>query len=197
MSNGSGSELGALAAQARAAELDRRVRAAIALCQMFLVIRIMSVLLGVGLLPPKLPTVTIRLDPSHVAVLPLGWLNQGTALLAIAAVSAIELYLVFRLADRRRLARFAVLLIESAAILGTATALALGAAFAILPLATSAAGTCLLLLNQVRWAFRLQPAGRHLTGRRQGGVFAGYAAPPIDGPKPPQTVGYRARPPHG
>ena len=177
----------------RAVAIDARVGAAIAACQVFLVVRILSVLLGVSLLPLRLPAIVFRLDTTHGVALPLSGLDRGSVLLVVAAASAVELYLVYRLADRLRLARFSVLLIESCAIVITTIALAFGAGFAILPLVTSVGATCLLLLNQVRWAFRLQPTQRSLTGRRQGGTFAGYAAPSLEAPKAPQPVGYKAR----
>jgi len=177
----------------RAAAIDARVRAAIAACQTFLVVRILSVLLGVSLLPARLPAVELRLDATHAVILPLAGLNRGMVLLAVGLVSAVELYLVYRLADRVRLARFGVLLIESLAIVLTTIALAFGAGFALLPLVTAVGATCLLLLNQVRWAFLLQPKQRDLTGYRQGGTFAGYAAPSLETPKAPQRVGYVAR----
>ena len=169
------------------------MRAAIAACQTFLVVRILSVLLGVSLLPARLPAVELRLDATHAVILPLAGLNRGMVLLAVGLVSAVELYLVYRLADRVRLARFGVLLIESLAIVLTTIALAFGAGFALLPLVTAVGATCLLLLNQVRWAFLLQPKQRDLTGYRQGGTFAGYAAPSLETPKAPQRVGYVAR----
>ena len=184
-------------AHSPAAERDRRVVSAVATSQTFLVVRIISVPLGIGLLPPVLPSIFIRLDSSHVAILPISGLNRDVILLAVALLSTIELYLVYRLADRWRIARFGVLLIESFAIVLTACALALGADLAALPLTTSVGATCLLLLNQVRWAFRLHPR-RSLTGHRRGGTFAGYAALPLDAPKAPQAVGYTvARLPRG
>ncbi len=131
----------------------------------------------------------MRLDSAHVAVLPVSGLNRDSILLAVAALSAVELYLVYRLADRWRIARFGVLFVESFAIVITAGALALGSDLAALPLTTSVVATCLLLLNQVRWSFRLQPR-RDLTGHRRGSVFAGYAPLPLDSPKVSQSVGY-------
>lgn len=188
-----GSEIGGTAAIARAAATQRRVRAAIATSQTFLVIRIMSVLLLVSFLPPHLPTLTLRLIAGSAVTVPLDGVSGGTALLVIAAISAIELYLVYRLADGVRVARQAVLAIESLAILATASALAVGAGVAALPLTTSVGATGLLLLNQVRWSFRLRPADRgSLTGRRRGGVFAGYAGSPLDSPKRPQSIEYSA-----
>jgi uncharacterized protein YqgC (DUF456 family) len=172
-----------------AADRERRIRGAIGTCQALLVIRIVSVLLAIGLLPPVLPSIFVRLDAAHVAVLPVSGLNRDAILLVVAALSAVELYLVYRLADRWRIARFGVLFVESFAIVITAGALALGSGFAALPLTTSVVATCLLLLNQVRWAFRLQPR-RDLTGHRRGGVFAGYAPAPLDAPKAAQAVGY-------
>jgi hypothetical protein len=168
---------------------DRRVAGAVATSQAFLVVRIVSVLLGIGLLPPVLPSIFLRLDATHVAVLPVGGLQRDVILLAVALLSAVELYLVYRLADLWRTARFGILLIESFAIVTMASALSLGAGLAALPLTMSVGATCLLLLNQVRWAFRLQRK-RNLTGHRRGGVFAGYAAPPLDAPKAPQQIGY-------
>src|SRR5487761_292254 len=190
-----GAELGEAAAVRgwRTAAIDRRGHSAICAAQPFLVVRILSVLLGVSLLPLRIPAVALRLDPGHVVILPGSGVDRGAVLLAVAAVSAVELYLVYRLADRLRMARFGVLVIESGAIVLTTIALALGAAFAVLPLVASVGGTCLLLLNQVRWAFRLGLGPQHLTGRRQGGVFAGYAAPPLEMTKAPQRVGYQAR----
>ena len=178
----------------RAAAIERRVDAAIGTCQTLLVVRILSVLLGVSLLPLRLPTVVLRLDPTHAVVLPLNGINRGMVLLVVAAVSAVELYLVSRLADRVRRARFGVLLIESCAIVLTTIAVAFGAEFATLPLVTAVGATSLLLLNQVRWAFVLPSTRRNLTGRRQsGGTFAGYAAPGLEFPKTPQRVGYVTR----
>jgi hypothetical protein len=186
-----GSQLGGAAGAARAAATEKRVHSAVAAGQTFLVIRIISGLLLVSLLPAQLPTITLRLDPTNVLTLPLSVLSGGSIVLIVAAISAIELYLVYRLADRWRSARTIILIVEALAILATSSALALGSIVAALPLATSVGGTALLLLNQVRWAFRLE-ARRSLTGRRQGGVYAGYAAPPLDTPKPPQAVGYTA-----
>jgi hypothetical protein len=177
----------------RATVIDQRVDAAIVACQTFLVVRILSVLLGVSLLPSQLPTVLFHLDASHAVILALGGINRGAVLVVVGVASAAELYLAYRLADRKRFARFGVLLMESCAIVTTTVALAFGAGLAILPLATSIGATCLLLLNQVRWAFLLQPKQRDLTGRRQGGTFAGYAAPALDSPKPPQRIGYQVR----
>ncbi len=173
-----------------AAATDRRVRAAIAVCQALLVLRIMSVLVAVSFLPAQLPAITVGLDAGHTFTLPLAGLSGGVLLLLVAAISAIELYLVYRLADRVRSARAGVLAIESIAILACATALAVAAAIAALPLVASVVACTLLLRNQVRWAFRLQHERRTLTGRRQGGVFAGYAAPGLEAPKLPQRVGY-------
>ena len=191
-----GSELGDAVSSGRAgtaATTDGRVAGAILASQTFLVVRILSVLVCVSLLPAHLPSVALRLDSAHTFVLPLAGFDPGAVLLLVAAVSALELYLVYRLADRVRLARFGVLLIESCAIVATTTALAFGASLAILPLVASVGATCLLLLNRVRWAFLLQPRVSNLTGHRQGGTFAGYAAPSLDSPKPAQTVGYQAR----
>ena len=177
-----------------AAAIERRVDAAIGTCQTLLVVRILSVLLGVSMLPLQLPTVVLRLDPTHAVTLPLNGIDRGTVLLIVAAVSALELYLVYRLADRVRRARFGVLLIESCAIVLSTVAVAFGAGFAALPLVTAVGATSLLLLNQVRWAFVLWPKRRNLTGRRQsGGTFAGYAAPGLENPKTPQRVGYVTR----
>jgi hypothetical protein len=177
----------------QAAGIERRVGTAIAACQTFLVVRILSVLLFVSLLPARLPSVVLTLDSTHAVQLPLGGLDRGTVLVVVAAVSVVELDLVYRLADRRRVARFGVLLIETWAIVLTTIALAYGASLAALPLVTAAGATCVLLLNQVRWAFRLQPRQRILTGHRQGGTFAGYAAPSLDCPRTPQHVGYQVR----
>jgi len=178
----------------RAAAIERRVDAAIGTCQTLLVVRILSVLLGVSMLPLRLPTVVLRLDTTHEAILPLNGVNRGMILLVVTAVSAIELYLVYRLADRVRQARLGVLLIESCAIVLATIAVAFGAEFAALPLVTAVGATSLLLLNQVRWAFVLPPRRRNLTGRRQaGGTFAGYAALGLDVPKTPQRVGYVTR----
>jgi len=192
-----GSKLGDTSASGggsqRAASVERRVAAAIAASQTFLVVRILSVLLAVGLLPLRLPNVTFRLDATHAVVLPLTGLNRGSVLFVVGLVSAVELYLVYRLAERDRLARFVVLLIESCAIVIATVGLALGAGFALLPLATSVGATCLLLLNQVRWAFRLQPQRRTLAGHRQGGTFAGYAPTSLETPKARQRVEYRVR----
>ena len=179
--------------QRRAAALDRRVAAAIAACQTFLVVRILSVILFVSLLPARLPSVILSLDATHAVRLPLGGLDRGSVLIVVAAVSMVELDLVYRLADRRRVARYGVLLTESFAIVLTTIALAYGASLAVLPLVTSVGAAGVLLLNQVRWAFRLQSRQRGLTGRRQGGTFAGYAAPSLDSPRAPQLVGYQAR----
>jgi hypothetical protein len=177
-----------------AAAIERRVDAALGTCQTLLVVRILSVLLGVSLLPLRLPTVVFRLDPTHEVILPLNGINRGMVLLVVAAVSALELYLVYRLADRVRRARAGVLLIESCAIVLTTIAVAFGAEFAALPLVTAVGATSLLLLNQVRWAFVLPPKRRNLTGRRQtGGTYAGYAAPGLEFPKTPQRVGYVTR----
>ncbi|MGA8014472.1 MAG: hypothetical protein WCB85_00960 [Candidatus Dormiibacterota bacterium] len=189
-----GSDLGAAEAVARAEAVDRRVHTAIATCQWFLVIRIMSVLVMVSFLPQRLPTVSFRLDATHVLVVPLGalGLTSGMALMVIAGLSAIEMYLVYRLADRVRPARFLVILIESVGILVWASALAVGATLAALPLGLAGGAIGLLLLNQVRWAFRLQHQ-RELTGRRLGGVFAGYAGNALDKPKAAQPVGYSVR----
>lgn len=177
-----------------AAAIERRVDAALGTCQTLLVVRILSVLLGVSMLPLQLPTLVFRLDTTHAAILPLNGINRGTVLLVVAAVSAVELYLVYRLADRVRRARFGVLLIKSCAIVLTTIAVAFGAEFAALPLVTAVGATSLLLLNQVRWAFVLPSKRRNLTGRRQsGGTFAGYAAPGLDIPKTPQPVGYVTR----
>jgi hypothetical protein len=177
-----------------AAAIERRVDAAIGTCQTLLVVRILSVLLGVSMLPLRLPTVVLRLDTTHEVILPLNGINRGMVLLVVAAVSAVELYLVYGLADRLRRARFGVLLIESCAIVLTTIAVAFGAQFAALPLVTAVGATCLLLLNQVRWAFALPTKRRNLTGRRQsGGTFAGYAAPGLEIPKTPQRVGYVTR----
>ncbi len=77
--------------------------------------------------------------------------------------------------------------------MATTVALALGAGFALLPLIAGVCATCLLLLNQVRWAFLLQPQQRILTGRRQGGTFPGYAAPSLETPKPRQRIEYQTR----
>ncbi len=176
-----------------AAAIDRRVAAAIAAGQTFLVVRILSVLLLVSLLPARLPSVILSIDATHAVKLPLGGLDRGSVLIVVAAVSMMELDLVYRLADRRRLARFGILLIESCAIVLTTIALAYGASLAALPLVTSVGATGVLLLNQVRWAFRLQPRLRELAGRRQGGTFAGYAAPSLDTPRTPQRVGYQVR----
>ena len=96
-----------------AAAIERRVDAALGTCQTLLVVRILSVLLGVSMLPLQLPTLVFRLDATHAAILPLNGINRGTVLLVVAAVSAVELYLVYRLADRVRRARFGVLLIAS------------------------------------------------------------------------------------
>ena len=96
----------------RAAAVERRVGAAIAGCQTFLVVRILSVLLGVGLLPSRLPTLTFRFDATHALVLPLNGVDRGSVLLLVGVASAVELYLVYRLADRDRLARFMVVLLE-------------------------------------------------------------------------------------
>jgi uncharacterized membrane protein len=187
----SGSQLrGPLDQPALAATKERRVRAAIAVSQALLVLRIMTVLMAVSFLPAKLPSITIGLDASHTVTLPLAGLSGGLLLLLAAVVSSFELYLVYRLADRARSARVGILAIESIAILACATALAVGAAIAALPLVASIVACTLLLRNQVRWAFRLQGERRSLTGRRQGGVFAGYAAPGLDAPKLPQRVGY-------
>jgi len=191
-----GSELGDAVSSGRAggaATTDGRVAGAILASQTLLVVRILSVLVCVSLLPARLPSVTLRLDSSHTFLLPLAGFDPGVVLLLVAAVSALELYLVYRLADRVRLARFGVLLIESCAIVATTIALAFGASLASLPLAASVGATCLLLLNRVRWAFLLQPRASNLTGHRQGGTFAGYAAPSLDSPKPAQTVGYQVR----
>ena len=177
----------------RSADIDARVGAAIAASQTFLVVRILSVLLGVSMLPVRLPAVELRLDATHAVVLPFAGFNRGAVLLVVVLVSALELYLVYRLADRVPMARFTVLLIESLAIVLTTIALAMGAGFALLPLVTAVGATCLLLLNQVRWAFRLRPQRRALTGYRQGGTFAGYAAPSLDVPKAPQPIGYVAQ----
>ena len=188
-----GPEIGGAAALARTAAAQRRVRAAVATSQTFLVIRILSVLLLVSFLPSRLPTLTLRLVAGSVATVPLDGVSSGAALMVIAAISAVELYLVYRLADGARAARHAVLAIESVAILATSSALAVGATVAALPLVTSVGATGLLLLNQVRWSFRLSPADRGaLTGRRRGGVFAGYAGSPLDTPKRPQSVEYTA-----
>jgi len=192
-----GSELGSAVTleggHRQAAAIERRVGTAIAACQTFLVVRILSVLLFVSLLPAHLPAVVLTLDATHTLPLPLGGVSRGTVLIVVAAISMVELDLVYRLADRRRVARFGVLLIESLAIVFTTVALAYGANLAALPLVTAVGATCVLLLNQVRWAFRLQPRQRDLTGRRQGGTFAGYAAPPLDSPRMPQRVGYQVR----
>jgi hypothetical protein len=177
----------------QAAAIERRVGTAIAACQTFLVVRILSVILFVSLLPAQLPSVVLTLDTAHAVRLPLGGLDRGTVLIVVAAVSMVELDLVYRLADRRRVARFGVLLIESCAIVLTTIALAYGASLAVLPLVTAIGATSVLLLNQVRWAFRLTLRQRALTGRRQGGTFAGYAAPSLDCPRTPQRVGYQAR----
>ena len=177
----------------QAADIERRVGTAIAACQTFLVVRILSVLLLVSLLPARLPSVVLTLDSTHAVQLPLGGLNSGTVLLVVAAVSVVELALVYRLAARRRIARYGVLLIEACAIVLTTIALAYGASLAALPLVAAAGATCVLLLNQVRWAFRLQPRRRTLPGHRQGGTFAGYAAPSLDCPRTPQHVGYQVR----
>src|ERR1035437_6318063 len=179
--------------QRRAAALDRRVAAAIAACQTFLVVRILSVILFVSLLPARLPSVILSLDATHAVRLPLGGLDRGSVLIVVAAASMGELDLVYRLADRRRVARYGVLLPESFAIVLTTIALAYGASLAVLPLVTAIGATSVLLLNQVRWAFRLTLRQRVLTGRRQGGTFAGYAAPSLDCPRTPQRVGYQAR----
>jgi hypothetical protein len=176
-----------------AAAVDRRVAAAIAACQTFLVVRILSVLLFVSLLPARLPSVVLSLDATHAVRLPLGGLDRGSVLVLVAGVSMVELYLVYRLADRRRIARFGVLVIESLAIVLTTIALAYGANLAVLPLVTSVGAVGILLLNQVRWAFRLQPRLRDLAGHRQGGTFAGYAAPPLDTPWTRQRVGYEVK----
>jgi hypothetical protein len=176
-----------------AAAIGRRVGTAIAACQTFLVVRILSVLLGVSLLPAHLPSVVLSFDATHAVMLPLGGVNRGTVLIVVAAVSMVELDLVYRLADRRRVARFGVLLIESCAIVITTIALAYGANLAGLPLVASIGATGILLLNQVRWAFRLQPRRRALTGRRQGGTFAGYGAPSLDTLRTPQHVGYQVQ----
>jgi hypothetical protein len=176
-----------------AAAIEPRVGSAIAACQTFLVVRILSVLLFVSLLPARLPSVVLTLDATHAVKLPLGGLDRGTVLVLVAAISMVELDLVYRLADLRRIARFGVLLIESFAIVLTTIALAYGADLAALPLVTAVGATCVLLLNQVRWAFRLQPRQRALTGHRQGGTFAGYAAPSLDCPRTPQRVGYQVR----
>jgi hypothetical protein len=173
-----------------AAVVEGRVRAAIAVAQALLVLRIMSVLVAVSFLPAQLPSLSIGLDATHRLTLPLTGFNAGMLLLIAAAVSSVELYLVYRLAERIRAARAGVLAVESIAILASATALAVGAATAALPLVASIVACTLLLRNQVRWAFRLQGQKRRLTGRRQGGVFSGYAAPGLEAPKAPQRVGY-------
>lgn len=175
-----------------AAAMERRVRTAVTVAQALLVLRIMSVLMAVSFLPAHLPSITLGLDAHHTVTLPLGGLSGGELLLLAAAVSALELYLVYRLADRAPRARGGVLAIESIVILTSATALAVGAAIALLPLAASIVACTLLLRNQVRYAFKLRAQSRTLTGRRQGGVFAGYAAPGLDAPKLPQRVGYSA-----
>ena len=182
-------QLGGPAADARARAHERRIRTAVATSQTLLVIRILSVLLSVPLLPQPLPTVTLRLDPAHSLTVNLTGVSLGMVLLISTLVSGLEMYQVARLADRVRYARFGVLAIEALAILVTAGALALGASLAALPLAAAVGATCLLLRNQVRWAFRLQMRGA-LTGRRQGGVYQGYAAGPLGGGKAPQDVGY-------
>ena len=189
MTTVTGAPLGGFAAEARALAHERRIRTAVAASQTLLVIRILSVLLCIPLLPQPLPTVTLRLDQSHSLPLHLGGVSLGMVLLGSTLVSGLEMYLVARLADRKRYARFGVLAIEALAIVVTAGAVALGATLAALPLVASVVATCLLLRNQVRWAFRLQPR-RNLAGRRQGGVYQGYAATPFDTPKPAQTVGY-------
>lgn len=173
--------------------IERRVGTAIAACQTFLVVRILSALLLVSLLPARLPSVVLTLDATHAVRLPLGGLDRGTVLVLVAAVSMVELDLVYRLADRRRVARLGVLLIKSCAIVLTTIALAYGASLAALPLVTAVGATSVLLLNQVRWAFRLQPRLRALTGHRQGGTYAGYAAPSLDCPRTPQRIGYQTR----
>jgi hypothetical protein len=188
-----GSELRGSSAIARAQAVERRVARAVVIAQTFLVVRILSLLILVSFLPNQLPSFTLGLDRSHILVVPLNGLTGGTALLIIAGVSAVELYMVYRLAERSALARFTVLVIESLAILSTASALALGAELAALPLLAAVGATGMLLLNQVRWAFRLQRQ-RVLTGRRQGGVFAGYAGAPLETTKPPQEVGYSIPP---
>src|ERR1039458_8560171 len=147
----------------QAAAIERRVGTAIAACQTFLVVRILSVILFVSLLPAQLPSVVLTLDTAHAVRLPLGGLDRGTVLIVVAAVSMVGLGLAY------------------------------GASLAVLPLVTAIGATSVLLLNQVRWAFRLTLRQRVLTGRRQGGTFAGYAAPSLDCPRTPQRVGYQAR----
>jgi hypothetical protein len=183
---------GGAAAQAQAQRVERRVRAAVTASQMLLVVRILSLLLIVPLLPDPLPTISFHLGSSHLLTVPLGWLSSGSLFLVIALISTVELYLVARLADRLALARSGVLFVESLAIVATAGALALGATLAVLPLAAAVGSTSLLLRNEIRWAFILRPRQADLPGRRQGGVYVGYAGAPLDVPKPPQAVGYSA-----
>ena len=184
------SDLGA-AAHESASRNSSWITEVLAICQGLLVVRILSLLLFASLLPLTLPTIGIHLDNTHQLNLPLSGMDRDVVVLIIGIAAALELYLVHRLADRNRWARLGVLAFEPLVIIAATVALSLGAAVAAIPLALSVSAVCLLLLNRVRSAYRLEPhRDRLLTGHRRGGIFPGYAPLPPGALKPAQTVGY-------
>lgn len=174
--------------------LDRRVRHAVAATQGLVLIRAIATLVVIGFLPAYLPFITIDVSTGTHLTLPLSGAARDGVLLGAAALAAFELLLAYQLKARRQFARVGVIAVESLLGVICGTALILGADLAVLPLVLSAAAISLLMVNQVRWSFRLRPS-RRLTGRRAN-VYAGYAPQAPDKPKERQAVGYaRNRPP--
>lgn len=169
--------------------LEQWVRRAVATAQFLVVVRSMVTLIVIGLLPAYLPFMTVDVSSGNHLNLPLSGAARDSVLLGAAALSALELFFAYRLRARMEYARAGVIAIESVIAIICGIALILGADLAILPLIISVIACSLLLLNQVRWAFRLRPDNRRLVGHRAN-AYAGYAPPPPDRPKEPQQVGY-------
>ena len=138
-----------------AAAIERRVDAALGTCQTLLVVRILSVLLGVSMLPLQLPTLVFRLDTTHAAILPSTastgapscWWSRPSPRSSSTSSTGSPTGCAGR--------GSACSSSSSCAIVLTTIAVAFGAEFAALPLVTAVGATSLLLLNQVRWAFVL------------------------------------------
>jgi hypothetical protein len=174
--------------------MDSRVRHAVAATQAVVLIRALATLVVIGFLPAYLPFISIDVSTGTHMALPLSGAARDAVLLGAAALAAFELLLAFHLKGRRQFARVGVIAVECILAAMCGTAFILGADLAVLPLVLSAVAVSLLMLNQVRWSFRLRPSQR-LTGRRSN-VYAGYAPGAPDAPKERQAVGYlRTLPP--
>jgi hypothetical protein len=167
----------------------------VAAAQALVLVRAIATLIVIGFLPVYLPAISVDVSNGTHVALPLSGAARDGVLMGAAALAAIELYLAYRLRSRRQYARVGVIAVEAVVAVTCASALVLGADLATIPLVLAVTAISLLMLNQVRWSFRLRPATKRLTGRRAN-VYAGYAPPAPDQPKDRQPVGYeKGRPP--